>query len=284
MKEPRRWIEESSDEFERDLLQSSRGDVPTERAYQRTLTSLGVGVLMPLAAAQVAEGAAHVVKAAALTAVAPAKPLGAVVLVKWLAGGMLLGVVTMSGVGLSSRVFRAAPAVEATVPAVPAEARAVTVAPNANPVAVAAPGRESVQVSNRPAAVAGRRNVAASPPPIKDRVTTESIAPPSAGYAIEPKPRDAKRSLEREMQLLDTARRALAENAAADALSALRRYSSEFAAGALAPEARLLEVRALLQSGERARANELGQRIIASAPESQHAEAVRALLGRSPNP
>ena len=279
MKDPSRWVELSSDEFERDLLQSSRGDVPSERAYQRTLASLGVGFLMPIAAAHVAEGATQ---AAALTAAAPVKSLGAAVLMKWLGSGMLLGVVTASGIGLSARVLQpeAAPkaAVAAAAPRAPATAQAAVAT-----TLIASPA-SSVALEPAPVpSVTGRRNVRAAEPLVSGPVLEAPALPLPEAKAAEPKPTDAS-SLEREMQLLDTARRALARGAAGDALTTLERYASDFERGSLRPEARVLQVRALLQAGERDRANALGRRIIAAEPQGRHAEAVRALLGRASNP
>lgn len=281
MKDPSRWVELSSDEFERDLLQSSRGDVPSERAYQRTLTSLGVGFLMPIAAAHVAEGAAQ---AAALTvAAAPVKSLGAAVLMKWLGSGMLLGVVTASGIGLSTRVWEPEPAQKAAVsPRVaeiqPAVSASVVKSPDAPRVPLAVP-----EPAAPPSAV-GRRHVRAAEPAFTAPVLRAPVLPPpSEPPPAEPKPLDAS-SLEREMRLLDAARSALTRKDAGAALSTLARYRSEFARGSLAPEAQVLEVRALLQAGERARASALGARVIAADPAGRHADAVRALLGRSSNP
>jgi hypothetical protein len=279
MKDPSRWVELSSDQFERDLLQSSRGDVPTERAYQRTLTSLGVGFLMPMAAAQVAEGATH---AAAAAVAAPAKSLGAAMLVKWLGSGVLLGAVTASGIGLSSRVWRQEAASGSPVASVAPRVQApppVVVAKRAAAVPASSNAAEPPAI---PQAV-GRRSVRVMGPVVTAPVLPALAEPLPEAHSIEPKPMDAS-SIEREVRLLDVARRALARNATAEALTTLRRYASEFEHGALAPEARVLEVRALLQAGERGRANALGARIIASDPQSQHAEAARVLLGRASNP
>jgi hypothetical protein len=238
---------------------------------------LGVGVLLPIAGTQAAEAAAQV----ALTAV-PAKTLGATVLLKWLGGGMLLGAVTASGISLSSRAWqpelpqaaavssaaaRVASAPNVVVTQTPVAALESPISPAPAPAASAAirrgvPARESAVASLAPSALA--------------------LAPPDAP-TFEPKLVDTS-SLEREMRLLDTARRALARRAAGDALTTLRTYATEFEAGSLAPEARVLEVRALLEAGERERARALGRRIIAADPHGRHAETVRALLARTSNP
>lgn len=280
MKDPSRWVELSADEFERDLLRSSRGDVPTDRAYRRTLTSLGVGFLAPIAASQVAEGAAQ---AAALTVVAaPPASLSAAVLLKWLGGGMLLGVVTASGIGIASHTRQHAPVSSSAVALV---APRVQGTPSLGPMqrTVAAPAVSSApDAMPSPAAVDRGSARAAKPLPAAKVLMWPEPAPlPPALPA--PKLADAA-SIEREVRLLDSARRALARNASADALTILRSYAREFEQGALAPEARVLEVRALLQAGERERAISLGSQIVATDPHSRHAEAVRALIGRASNP
>jgi hypothetical protein len=276
MKDPRRWVELSSDEFERDLLRSSRRDVGSERAYQRTLTSLGVGVLLPMAAAQAAEGA----MVAALS-VAPAKSLGAVVLLKWLGSGMLLGVVTASGIGLSSRGEQQESRVQAAVASAAVPVRRVPKLVASNPaVVLEAP---SIPASDRTVNTTERRGPRAPEPIVASPVLSAPALPAPRADVSDSMPTDTN-TLEREMRLLDAARRALARDAAAEALTTLRTYANEFEHGALVPEARVLEVRALLAAGERERATALGRRIIARNPESRHAEAVRALLGRPSNP
>jgi hypothetical protein len=277
MKDPSRWVELSSDEFERDLLLSSRGDVGSERAYQRTLTSLGVGVLIPIAAAQVAEGAA----ASAALGAAPAKSLGAAVLLKWLGSGMLLGTVTASGIGLSSHVVQQASRAQVTVPtaAVPAR-RAPNVVASSPRLVLETP---SIPASDRASNTTGRRGARMPEPPVAPSVPHAPALPASPAQVSDRELTDTN-SLEREMRLLDAARRALARNAAAEALTTLRAYASEFEDGSLVPEARVLEVRALLAAGERERASALGRHIIAANPQGRHAEAVRALLARRSNP
>jgi outer membrane protein assembly factor BamD (BamD/ComL family) len=91
-------------------------------------------------------------------------------------------------------------------------------------------------------------------------------------------------SLPEEVRSLDAARTALAEGDARGALALLRRYDATFGTGALLPEARVLEVKALLAAGERARAVAVAKRITDLDPKSPHAEAVRALLARSSFP
>jgi TolA-binding protein len=91
-------------------------------------------------------------------------------------------------------------------------------------------------------------------------------------------------SLAQEMRVLDAARRVLASGDPQSALATLVEYEREFPNGALRPEASVLKVRALLAAGDRAGAEALAQRIIERAPQSEHADAVRAALGARSNP
>ena len=83
---------------------------------------------------------------------------------------------------------------------------------------------------------------------------------------------------------LDAARRALASGAPQSALATLTTYERAFQNGVLRPEASVLKVRALLAAGDRAAAAALGQQVIEQAPNSEHAVAVRAVLGLRSNP
>lgn len=243
MNEPRRLSEVGADDFEQELILSARRDAPRPAAMQRTLASIGVGVGTALGVASVAEGAV----------VVPVK-VGAIALTKWLTTGVALGVVTAGGVKLTERAFEPTrPAVTvAAKPAAPRPIKALEATAPADtaavPVAEAPPSAPPAETAPAPA-VNGR---------------SAPVATPS--------------SLPEEVRSLDAVRRALAEGDAPGALALLRRYDATFRAGALSPEARLLEVKALLAAGERARAVAVGRRIVASAPKSPHAEAVRALL------
>jgi hypothetical protein len=250
MNDPRRLSEVGADDFEHDLILSARRDAPRPAALRRTLASIGVAVSLPLGVATVAEGAV----------VAPVAKLGAVVLTKWLATGAALGVATAGGAKLAER---------ALTPEKP-----VLVSPAAKRVT---PRAES---SPR----AGGASVSA--------VTTEAPVPPVPPAVIATLGSDASRvpapapsaSLPEEVRSLDAARQALSQGDARGALALLRRYEARFESGALMPEARVLEVRALLAVGDRAGALTAAKLIVERDPRSPHAEAVRALIARSSFP
>ncbi len=86
-------------------------------------------------------------------------------------------------------------------------------------------------------------------------------------------------SLGPEISMLDRARSLIDSGQPKAALELLDAYDIQFPAGALAPEARVIRVQALLQSGKRANAVELGSEVLLSAPASPHAHKIRQLLG-----
>ncbi|HEY6560112.1 MAG TPA: hypothetical protein VI072_22665 [Polyangiaceae bacterium] len=86
------------------------------------------------------------------------------------------------------------------------------------------------------------------------------------------------------MHALDEAREALERGSPQRALQLLEAYRIQFQSGSLKPEAAVLEVRALLRAGDERRARLVGERVILSAPASQHAKIVRSLLGLDHNP
>jgi hypothetical protein len=91
-------------------------------------------------------------------------------------------------------------------------------------------------------------------------------------------------ALQQEVRALDGVRRALQGGRAGQALRLLDAYRDHFRSGVLKPEAAVLEVQALLETGDRRRAMVVADRVLASGPTSQHAKIVRALLGQTHNP
>jgi hypothetical protein len=277
MNEPRRLVEAGNDDFERDLLRSAHGDQPSDRAFQRTLVSIGVGLAVTPAA---------VASAVPVTATLGTK-LGSVVLAKWLFTGVALGVVTAGGVGLTGRVLERPPVAAQNVPARkvapqrPAET-SVARAPSEMPAAPAT----TLELSDPPPALVpapARRPEHAVPPapaPSPGAAVAEATLPasPPAGA-----PSGTVERLAHETTLLDVARGALLRGDAKRALATLREYERNFSHGMLAPEARVLEVRALLANGERTAAEALAARIVDAAPNGEHADTVRALLARPSN-
>jgi hypothetical protein len=250
MNEPRRLSEVGADDFESDLILSARHDAPRPAALRRTLASIGVGVSFPLGVATVAEGAVT----------APVAKVGAVVLMKWLVTGAALGVATAGGAKLTERALEPEKPAVVSLAAKRATARAEK-PPRAEGEGAFAVTAEAPVAPVRPAAtVTLGADTARAPAPT-----------PSA-------------SLPEEVRSLDAVRQALAQGDGGGALALLGRYEARFVSGALLPEARVLEVRALLAVGERTRALTAAKRIVDRDPRSPHAEAVRALIARSSFP
>ncbi len=82
-----------------------------------------------------------------------------------------------------------------------------------------------------------------------------------------------------EIAWLDAARRALSESNAPVALSILERYDRDFPNGALAPEAAVLRVEAMVKAGNRTGAIQLAERLAGTLPD-RYTQKIRALLAQ----
>ena len=266
---------EADDDFQRELIRSAESDRPSARALERTLMGLGVGLTA--------------LPAAAVPSAAAGTKLGAALLTKWLLSGLALGMVVTGGAGLSHRLLAPSPRHEGTsaggTTAPPAPLRATDQGSHPRDTALPPPEPGAPAADTlAPTPVVRRTNDA---PKRSGEQPAQTLPAPTSGsaeraFAVDPTPPLA--TLERETSLLDAARRALARGGATDALAALAGYERAFPQGALRPEASVLKVRALLGAGDRAGAEALGRRVIAAAPGSEHADAIRAALGQRTNP
>jgi hypothetical protein len=108
--------------------------------------------------------------------------------------------------------------------------------------------------------------------------------PSNAAAPIVQSPRALKASpsgnadINGEIAAITLARGALDKGNARAGLAALDRYQQDYAHGALAPEATVLRIEALLMAGERARAKSLGEAFLKAHPKSPHAQRVRSLI------
>jgi hypothetical protein len=78
--------------------------------------------------------------------------------------------------------------------------------------------------------------------------------------------------------MLDDAKHALSHGDPGRALSILDEFDREFRGARLGPEAAVLRVEALFDLGRNDEARRLGQRLIASQPDSAHVQRLRSLL------
>lgn len=130
---------------------------------------------------------------------------------------------------------------------------------------------------------AHRPQPAAPAPVIRVAPTIAPSPPQPAALAPEPAPRLARRSrspgeiaaapapatdLRGEIALLDAARAAAADGAAARVLACLRRYDATYPHGTFRPESAALQIEALAQLGQTARAWAWGQAFLAAHPDS----------------
>lgn len=209
----------------------------------KTLDEAPAAVVMLLAMHGAAAGAAHVTGAAGVPlAKAAASPL---VLLKWIGVGALAS---------SSALV--------LVEARHSESGASSVAA---PVSAPAP-RAAPRTAPTTAQLAPQPVLPAALP------TASSLAPvvPSA-------PRD---DVAREVASLDAARQALLAGNAGEALRTLSALE-QLPRRALAPEATLLRVRALLAQGNRAEAKRVTEAFCAAAPSSPQAGVLRSLIANS---
>jgi hypothetical protein len=253
------------------LLGSMSGDAPRPGAKQATLAALGLG-------------------AAAATVAGTAGALGTVgVVVKFVAMGVVTGLVMTGAVvgvrhGLSPAPPRHAhpaavasskphelrrPGLPRSTPApVPSAAFDDRVDVESTRAAPAHAARVTSHPSGRNASAeladkpVGKLSAIDEPPPVPD-----SDARPAADS-----------SLRGETAQLDRARSAMAAGNARAGLAELDRYDAAFPRGALAPEATLLRIKALVMTGDRAGARALARSFATSHPQSPHLEQLRSLL------
>ena len=112
-------------------------------------------------------------------------------------------------------------------------------------------------------------------------VQSAEALPPSQAAFIDSTPSARETELSRELELLDRARRDLANGDPRSALVALERREREIKNPALNPEATLVRVQALLASGDRDRALALAKDFLSRVSSGPHAERMRRLIATS---
>ena len=253
MTDPKRLVCGPTDSLDVALLRSARREKPPNRAHERMLSTLGITATA--AATMAAAG-----KASAAIAVANAKPVGAITaafVAKWAIVGSVGALVT---VGLSRQVplmvgthFRVPTATSGKVP----DKRGLPI----GALSAIHDGPDEPLIADTPeTAEKGMRSVSGSTKP------TPGPKPPAIS------------SLRSEITALDQARAAAVEHDPSRTLALLDAYQRQFPNGALAPEAQLLRVEALIQSGRRARALPLARRLLNAAPDGPLSERLRKLL------
>lgn len=270
MNDPLRLVDAGGTEFERLLLTAAAEEAPSSEISARMLAGVataGAAVALfssaQLAGDAVASGAtigaqAGVSAAAAAGAggsIAPpaAAGLAGAGLIKW----GLIGALAMGGVVSGFRLLEG----------------------GAGPVAGRAGAAPSAQLAPLPAEAPRRHDVA--PTSAQEVSPTVVVAPaPVAAVRTPSNQRTSQggaqaRALGPEIDLLDSARRALAAGDAERALSLITSYHRRFPTGALSQEATVLEVDALEAKGRAEQATDLKQQFLAEHPESAHTQRVQ---------
>jgi hypothetical protein len=223
------------------LLSAMREERAPSGAAQRALVALGVAGAVTTTAAVAGASKSSALWLAAL---------------KWLGGGVVLGLAVGGGASL---VESRAPE-PATVP--------VVVAPAERPVAAPSPRSEPEVIEPVPVVRSPRRA-----PAVEPEVVEPALAPTASFAAPGP---DA---LAREIELLDRARQALARGDGQSALAALDRHASEHPRARLSAEAFVVRLRALTRVGRTSEARALAEAHLRAQPSSPHAKQIREITG-----
>jgi hypothetical protein len=252
MKDPERWLEDPS--------AAPQGAVELLRAAARpTRPPPDVRARLGSKLADMVAGGAR-----------PRPPLwhvGAGVLVAAVGVGAWLGI---------ARLRAAPPAPPAPAPVASAPASPPPPAPEAAAPALAPPAPTPAPAPAEP----GRAAPAPAPRHAPSRIAEarRNLARSAAAPAAEPaEAAPAGDSLAREAALVEEARRTVRDRPAA-ALVALERHRREFPSGQLTAEREFLAVRALLELGRRAEAEQRGHRLVEAYPGSAYAHQIPALL------
>jgi TolA-binding protein len=254
MSDPERLLAGAANDFEKELLGSWKHEGPSEDAQARVLAMVGVGLG---GAVGTAGGTAKMGTVASGSIAPKAAAAGTAALVKWLALGAV--VTAVGGVAVHYRHRATLPTtVVASAPA-------------------PAPTTPEVAPVTQPAPTADQALSLADSP-----LHQEPARAARSPRHVEPSDRET--SLGDQVAALDRARRAMADGNAATALADVAEYQAKYPHGALAEEAEVLRVEALVAQGDRAGASRAGARFLAAHPASPHAAHVRALLGSPPSP
>ena len=157
--------------------------------------------------------------------------------------------------------------------------------PVSEPPPSAAPSSTDVRAEALPSTRV--EDLPTSPPPaskIAGKPST-SVATGTVTSTARAEPVEPAGGLAREVELVQTARAALARGDTGEALRTLDVHDREFPRGTLRPESRVLRIETLVRSGgaqELARANALGDAFLREHPSGPQARRVRAVLGREP--
>ena len=221
-----------------ELLRAAADEQPSRALPQQILAGLGAGLA--------ATGASAVASGAAASTPTVATSGGGILAAKWLAVGMVSGLLVAAGLNT------------------------VTSSGSSAPVAVA-----SARTSPMPL-VPVAMPVATEPVPLAE-ATTEAPRVEHAPSPAAPRAADSSGRLREEVRLIDAARAALAAGNAESALRELQTYQRIAETGTLDREARVLRIEALAKVGDSKQARALAEAYSADFPHDAHARRLRAL-------
>ncbi len=279
------------DDFTRALLRSAEIDEPSNAAYTKVATALGVSTAVGVGASLPAPAAF----AAGSSGLARwSSSLGGKLALLGVSGALLVGAGgallrhRLAGNTVSARAalgtaapLKARPTPEPAQPGAPA---ALNGAAAATLSAADAPSAADVPTDAPDAANA------ASPTPLMDADAEAALASPrparSAGRtAFAGAARSSGSSgssLSEQVQSLDRARVALGSGNAGTALAEIAHYRKAWPRGVFLTEASVLEIEALAKRGERSLAAARAQAFVTAHPDSPQAERLRALIPTPP--
>jgi hypothetical protein len=280
MNEPRLWIDEDATQAERRLLLSARDDGPTRSSRERLFVALGIGGATALGAAaatatatQLSAAGSTLAASGAAAALSKAVPSGAGVtalaIMKWVGVGAIAGLVTTGTANMVGRMSDT---------------------PETSAAAPARGDKAPDERNSRTSAIFAPSAAAAETPAEAPAIEQEIPPPPPAPAAAAPVPKvvapkhvagTPAANVGKEVSTLDRAREALAAGDTPSAFQALGQHESEFASGALGPEAEVLRIQALLARHEYNSAAVMARGFLMKNPKSPHVGRVRALLAQA---
>jgi hypothetical protein len=250
------------------LLDSMSADAPRAGAKRATLAALGLGT-----AAVATAGAAGAV--GSIGGLAKLAAIGA--LCGFATGGAVIGAryaLSPEPPQQPPRVLVGAPALARTVEKAGSDrskAGEVSAATSEEGAPAARPDAPAIEPELEPPGLA--RNAESQ---IPENGTVKNPAPSVATFDSTP---SLASSLREETMQLDRARALISAGDPGAGLLALDRYATAFPRGALAPEAMLLRIKALVMRGDRAQARALARSFMTERPRDPHIEELRSLVG-----
>lgn len=282
----RRSLPPFEDDFARALLRSAEHDEPSQAAYGKVATALGVGIGVGASIPAAAAGAASLAGAGRWSSSVAAKVTAFAV-----SGALLVA----SGVALLSRE---SPAPSAAQPGRVDGARAAapSLVPAPSPVSEArAPASvpSSAVAADATSEKAPAPNAALALKPPVPAIAADEASPPSVATQHKQHGRVRARALSAseaaapaaptsslgdQVRSLDRARVALASGNANGALSEIAHYRKAYPNGVFLTEASVIEIEALAARGDRNLAASSASAFVAAHPDSPQAERLRSLV------